>query len=158
MPRITTFITYVDQAEDAAKFYCSVFKSSRIVATTHYGDNMPGKKGSAMTVELELDGTRFVFLNGGDHFKLTDAASLMVDCKTQDEIDYYATKLSAGGGKEVACGWVTDKFGLSWQIVPAQLSELISDSDPKRSQRVMEAVMQMNRLDIATMQTAYAGT
>lgn len=158
MPKITTFITYVDRAEDAAKFYCTIFKNSRIVETTHYPDDAMLPKGTVMTVELELDGQRFMLLNGGDHFKLTEAVSLMVDCKTQQEIDDYATKLASGGGSEVACGWVTDKFGLSWQIVPEHIREMISDRDPQRSQRVLSTLWKMNRLDLAALQKAYAGS
>lgn len=154
MPNITTFITFENRAEEAAKYYCSIFKRSRILATTHYGEGLPLPKGTVMTVELELDGQRFVFMNGGDHFKLTDALSLQIECETQDEVDHFASKLSANGGREVACGWVTDQFGLSWQVTPKMLMRLIHDKDTARAKRVMDAMLKMNRLDIAELQRA----
>jgi predicted 3-demethylubiquinone-9 3-methyltransferase (glyoxalase superfamily) len=154
MPTITTFITFENRADEAAKYYCSVFKNSKILATTYYGDGLPLPKGTVMTVEVELDGQRFVFMNGGADFKLTHALSLMIEVDTQEEVDHYATKLSADGGREVACGWVTDRFGLSWQVTPKMLMRLINDKDPARAKRVMDAMMKMNRLDIATLQRA----
>jgi len=157
MPKITTFISFENRADEAAKYYCTVFKNSKILATTYYGEGTPLPAGTVMTVEVELDGQRFVFMNGGDHFKLTDALSLMIEVETQDEVDYYATKLSADGGREVMCGWVTDKFGLSWQVTPVMLMRSIQDKDPARRKRVFEAMMKMNRLDIATLQRAADG-
>ena len=157
MPKITTFITFENRAEEAAKYYCTVFKSSRILTTTYYDEGTPMPKGTVMTVEVELDGQRFVLMNGGEHFKLTDALSLMIEVETQEEVDHYATKLSANGGREVMCGWVTDQFGLSWQVTPVMLMRAIQDKDPARRQRVMDAMMKMNRLDIATLQRAADG-
>src|SRR5262245_61851777 len=152
MPKLTTFITFENRPEEAAKYYCSVFKNSRILATTHYDEGTPQPKGTVMTVEVEIDGQRFVLMNGGDHFKLTDALSLMIEVETQEEVDYYATKLSANGGHEVMCGWVTDQFGLSWQVTPVMLMRSIHDKDAARRKRVFDAMMKMNRLDIATLQ------
>ena len=158
MQRITPFLWFDDQAEAAANFYVSVFKNSKITGTSHYtGEEPSGQKGSVMTVSFELDGQEFVALNGGPRFKFTEAVSFVVNCETQEEIDYYWGKLSADGGEEVQCGWLTDKFGLSWQVVPAKIREWMEDKDPARTQRVMHAVMQMKKLDMAAMQRAYDG-
>jgi predicted 3-demethylubiquinone-9 3-methyltransferase (glyoxalase superfamily) len=158
MQRITPFLWFDDQAEEAAKFYVSVFKNSKITGTSHYtGEEPSGQKGSVMTVSFELDGQEFVALNGGPRFKFTEAVSFVVNCETQEEIDYYWEKLTADGGEEVQCGWLTDKFGLSWQVVPAKIREWMEDKDPARSQRVMHAVMEMKKLDMAAMQRAYDG-
>ena len=158
MQRITPFLWFDDQAEAAAKFYVSVFKNSKITGTSHYtGEEPSGQKGSVMTVSFELDGQEFVALNGGPRFKFTEAVSLVVNCETQEEIDYYWEKLTADGGEEVQCGWLADKFGLSWQVVPAKIREWMEDKDPARTQRVMHAVMQMKKLDMAAMQRAYDG-
>jgi len=156
MPKITTFLTYDDQAEDAAKLYVSVFKNSRIGKVTRYGEGGPGPKGSVMTVTFELDGQEFVALNGGPHFKFTDGISLSVDCKTQEEIDSYWEKLS-DGGEEGPCGWLKDKFGLSWQINPTILGEMLGDSDPKKSKRAMEAMLKMKKISIEGLKRAYEG-
>jgi predicted 3-demethylubiquinone-9 3-methyltransferase (glyoxalase superfamily) len=157
MPKITTFLAYDDKAEDAAKFYVSIFKNSKIVKTTLYGDAGPGPKGSVMVVEFALDGQHFVALNGGPHFQFTDGVSLSVDCKNQAEVDEYSQKLSSGGGEVGPCGWIRDKFGLWWQVNPSILSEMISDPDPAKSKRVMEAMMKMKKIDIEGLKKAYAG-
>jgi len=156
MPRITTFLAYGDQAEEAAKFYVSVFENSRIRSVTRYGEAGPGPKGSVMTVAFELDGQEFVALNGGSHFKFTDGISLSVDCKTQEEIDTYWEKLSEGG-EPGPCGWLKDRFGLYWQINPTILSEMLSDPDPEKSKRVMEAMLEMKKISIDGLKRAYKG-
>jgi predicted 3-demethylubiquinone-9 3-methyltransferase (glyoxalase superfamily) len=158
MQRITPFLWFDDQAEAAANFYISVFKNSKITGTSHYtGEEPSGQKGSVMTVSFELDGQEFVALNGGPRFKFTEAVSFVVNCETQEEIDYYWERLTADGGEEVQCGWLADKFGLSWQVVPTKIREWMEDKDPARTQRVMHAVMQMKKLDMAAMQRAYDG-
>jgi predicted 3-demethylubiquinone-9 3-methyltransferase (glyoxalase superfamily) len=155
--KITPFLWFDDQAEEAAKFYTSIFKNSRIDKITRYdkaGEKAAGRPaGSVMTVEFQLQGQDFVALNGGPHFKFTEAVSFVVNCKTQAEVDYFWKKLSAGG-KEVQCGWLKDKYGVSWQIVPTILGELLSGNDRVRSQRVMEAMLQMVKLDIAQLKQA----
>src|SRR5204863_9945827 len=137
----------------AAAFYTSIFPNSKIVKVVRCGPAGPGPVGSALTVQFELDGQKFVALNGGPHFKFTEAISFVVNCQTQDEVDSYWEKLSAGGA-EVQCGWLKDKFGLSWQIVPTALAELMSDPDPKKAQRVMKALMAMKKLDIGALKEA----
>ena len=132
MPRITTFLAYDDHAEEAAKFYVSVFKNSKIRSVTRYGEAGPGPKGSVMTVMFELDGQEFVALNGGSHFKFTDGILLSVDCKTQEEVDTYWERLSEGG-EPGPCGWLKDRFGLYWQINPAILGEMLSDPEIGRA-------------------------
>ena len=155
MPKITPFLWFDTQAEEAVKFYMSVFKNSRILKTSRYGEAGPGPKGSVMTIEFELDGQPFIALNGGPHFKFTEAISFSVDCKTQDEVDEYWKKLSQGG-EESQCGWVKDKFGMSWQVNPSVLGEMLSDPDPAKSKRVMEAMLKMKKIDIAELKKAYA--
>jgi predicted 3-demethylubiquinone-9 3-methyltransferase (glyoxalase superfamily) len=157
MPKITTFLGFNDRAEEAAKFYASIFKNSKIVKTVCYGDAGPGPKGGVMTVVFQLDGQELVALNGGPHFKFTDAMSLSVDCKTQKEVDEYSDKLSSGGGEQGPCGWVTDKFGLSWQVNPSILGEMMGDPDPAKAKRVMEAMLKMKKIDIEALKKAYAG-
>ena len=152
--KITTFLTFESRAEEAAKLYVSLFKNSKIVSVSHYGDNQPMPKGTVLTVVFELDGQRFVALNGGSHFKFTDAMSLSVDCDSQAEIDELWAKLTADGGAPVMCGWLKDRFGVSWQIVPRMMGELIGSSDPARASRVMQAMMKMVKLDIAALQRA----
>ena len=149
--KISTCLWFDGQAEEAAKFYVSVFRNSKIKQITHYGDTGPGPKGSVMTVAFELDGREFLALNAGPAFKFNHAISLMVNCETQAEIDEMWGKLSAGGATE-QCGWLRDKYGLSWQIVPAILPELMKD--PAKSDKVMQAVVKMTKLDIAVMQRA----
>ena len=156
MQKITPFLWFDDQAEAAANFYVSVFKNSKVKEITHYtGEEPVGQKGSVMTVAFELDGQEFVALNGGPRFKFTEAVSFVVNCETQEEIDYYWDKLTAGGGEEVQCGWLTDKYGLSWQVVPTKLAEWARDA--ARFQRVMNVVMPMKKLDLAALQKAYDG-
>ena len=154
MSKITPFLWFDTQAEEAAQLYVSIFNNSKIVNVTRYGEAGPGPKGSAMTVAFELDGQPFIALNGGPHFKFTEAISFSVDCKTQEEVDKYWQKLSEGG-QEVQCGWLKDKYGLSWQINPTILGEMLSDPDPQKSKRVMEAMLKMKKIDIAGLKRAY---
>jgi predicted 3-demethylubiquinone-9 3-methyltransferase (glyoxalase superfamily) len=151
---ISPCLWFDDQAEQAAKFYVSIFKNSKIVTTTRYGDAGPGPKGSVMTVVFQLDGQEFIALNGGQQFKFTEAVSFSVNCANQNEVDDFWQKLSAGG-EAGPCGWLKDKFGLSWQINPAILGKLLSDPDPKKARRVMEAMLKMKKIDIAELQKAY---
>jgi predicted 3-demethylubiquinone-9 3-methyltransferase (glyoxalase superfamily) len=152
MQRITPFLWFDNQAEEAANFYVSVFKNSKIRQITHYtGEEPSERKGQVMTVSFELDGQEFTALNGGPQFKFTEAVSFVVNCETQKEIDYYWDKLTGGGGNEVQCGWLKDKYGLSWQIVPTVLPQLV-----KKSGRVMDALMHMKKLDIAALERAAA--
>lgn len=155
MQKITPFLWFDSNAEDVAKFYTSVFKQSKIVKVTRYGAAGPGPKGSVMTVKFRLQGQDFVALNGGPVFKFNPAISLVVSCKTQKEVDYFWKKLSAGGELS-RCGWLTDKFGVSWQIVPDVLIELVSSKDGAKADRVMQAMMQMVKLDIKRLQRAAA--
>jgi predicted 3-demethylubiquinone-9 3-methyltransferase (glyoxalase superfamily) len=154
MQKITPMLWFDDQAEEAARFYVSVFKNSKMGSISRYGEGMPGRKDSVMTAAFEIQGQSFTALNGGPQFKFTEAVSFVVHCETQEEIDYYWDKLTSGGGKEVECGWLKDRFGLSWQIVPAGLLELLKQSDQKKTDRVMQAVMQMKKLDLAALQKA----
>jgi predicted 3-demethylubiquinone-9 3-methyltransferase (glyoxalase superfamily) len=153
--KITTFLWFDSNAEEAVNFYVSIFKNSKVLKTSRYGDAGPGPKGTVMTIAFQLDGQEFMALNGGPQFKFTEAISLVVHCQTQKEVDYFWEKLSAGGEK-VECGWLKDKFGLSWQIVPDVLLELLQDNDPKKKERVMKAMMKMKKLDIAGLQNAAA--
>ena len=153
--KITTFLWFNNNAEEAANFYCSVFKNSKLLNVARYGESGAGPKGSVMTVDFELDGQRFVGLNGGPQFKFTEAISLVVNCETQDEVDYYWEKLSEGGQK-VECGWVKDKYGLSWQIVPSIVWELFH-GDQEQVDRVIKAVMTMKKLDVAELKKAAQG-
>ena len=154
LQKITPFLWFDHQAEEAAKFYASIFPNSKIVKMTRYGKNGPGPAGSVMTVEFQLDGLTLVALNGGPVFKFTEAVSFVVNCQSQEEVNRYWEKLSAGG-TEVQCGWLKDKFGLSWQIVPTVLPELLSDPDPAKSARVMKVMMTMKKLDIAALEKAH---
>lgn len=156
MQKIKTFLSYAEGAEEAVNLYVSLFPNSRITATTRYGDAGPGPKGSVMTVAFELDGREYVALNGGPHFTFTDGVSLLVTCETQEELDRYWAKLSEGG-QEVQCGWLKDRFGLSWQVVPSALGQYLSDPDHERSGRVFAALMKMKKLDIAGLKRAYEG-
>jgi predicted 3-demethylubiquinone-9 3-methyltransferase (glyoxalase superfamily) len=155
MQRITPFLWFDGQAEAAANFYVSVFKNSRVKNITHYtGEEPSGEKGSVMTVDFELNGQEFVALNGGPQFKFTEAISFVINCETQEEIDYYWETLTADGGEEVQCGWLADKYGLSWQVVPTKFfDEWVKD--PAGLQRVMREVMKMKKLDLATLERAY---
>ncbi len=154
--KITPFLWFNDNAEEAAKFYVSIFKNSKITHVTRYSDAGPGPKGSVMTVVFQLAGQEFIALNGGPHFTFTEAISFVVNCETQAELDELWKKLSQGG-QEVQCGWLKDKYGLSWQIVPTVLGKMMTEGTPEQSQRVMQAVFQMKKLDIKTLQQAYAG-
>jgi predicted 3-demethylubiquinone-9 3-methyltransferase (glyoxalase superfamily) len=151
---ITPFLWFDSQAEEAAAFYTSIFPNSKIVKVARYGEAGPGPVGSAMTVEFQLNGQPFIALNGGPHFKFNEAISFVVNCETQQEIDKYWNELSAGSG-EGQCGWLKDKFGVSWQIVPTVLGKLMGGPDPKKSGRVTKALMKMKRLDIGALQAAY---
>ena len=157
MQKITPFLWFNENAEEAINFYTSIFKDSRMGKVTRNGDNGPGPKGSVLVANFTIEGQEFIALNGGPRFQFTEAVSFVVNCKTQDEIDNYWDKLLEGGGKEQACGWLKDKFGLSWQIVPTQMGELMSGNDPQRSARVMQAMMKMIKLDLPTLQKAYDG-
>ena len=158
--KITPCLWFDDQAEEAVEFYTSIFKSSKILSTSRYGEagqEIHGRPpGSAMVVAFELAGQAFTALNGGPIFKFNEAISLQVSCETQAEVDYYWARLSEGGN-EGQCGWLKDRYGLSWQIVPSVLPELMSDPDPKRSQRATQAMLQMKKLDIAALKQAHAG-
>lgn len=154
MQKITPFLWFNNQAEEAANFYVSLFKNSRIINVARYGEAGPGPKGTAMTVTFELVGQRYIALNGGPQFKFTEAFSLLINCETQDEVDTLWEKLSAGG-ERTCCGWLKDKYGLSWQVIPTVLSEMLQDKDPKKSQRVMQAMLQMTKIDIALLKQAY---
>ena len=154
MQKITTFLWFDTQAEEAANFYVSLFKNSRISTVNRYGDAGPGPKGSVMMVTFQLEGQGFIALNGGPHFKFTPAISLMVDCETQEEVDQLWERLSEGGRKD-RCGWLQDKYGLSWQIVPRALQQLMSDPDAKKSANVMQAMLQMDKIDINKLQEAH---
>jgi predicted 3-demethylubiquinone-9 3-methyltransferase (glyoxalase superfamily) len=156
MHTITPFLWFDGKAEEAAKFYTSIFPKSKIRHVTRYGDAGPGPKGSVMTVEFRLDGQTFIALNGGPEFRFNESVSFMVHCNTQAEVDRYWKKLTAGG-KEVACGWLKDKYGLCWQIVPTVFFELVSSKDATKSQRVMHAMLNMVKFDIAKLKQAYRG-
>lgn len=150
-----------DQAEEAAKFYCGIFKNSKIGQIAYYSDEgreVHGHKaGDVLTVEFEIDGHPFLGLNGGNQFKFSEAVSFSIDARDQEEVDHYAGKLIAGGGEQGPCGWLKDKFGLSWQVVPTVLPEMLNDPDRKKADRVMKAMMQMHKLDVAKLQEAYNG-
>jgi len=154
MQKITPFLWFDTQAEEAANFYVSIFKNSKILNISRYGDAGPGPKGSVMTISFELDGHEFTALNGGPQFKFTEAISFTVICKTQEEVDDFSKKLT-DGGQEVACGWLKDKYGLCWQITPEILPKLLGDPDPQTVDRVMQAMMKMKKIDIPALQRAY---
>ena len=154
--RIAPFLWFDNQAEEAMNFYVSIFKNSKIGTVTRYGETGPGAKGSVMTASFTLDGQEFVALNGGPQFPFTEAVSFMVNCESQEEVDYYWEKLSAGG-KEVQCGWLKDKFGLSWQIGPTESFDMISKGTPEQADRVMAAMMEMVKMDVAKLKQAYNG-
>ncbi len=156
MQKITPFLWFDDNAEEAAKFYTSIFNRSKITSVTRYGEAGPGPKGKPMSVTFELEGQPFMALNGGPGFPFTEAISLYVDCKTQKRVDTLWRKLTRGG-KPSRCGWLQDKFGLSWQIVPTILGEYLADDDPKKAARVMEAMLKMDKIDIAALKRAYRG-
>ncbi len=154
MQKITPFLWFDGQAEEAMNFYVSIFKNSKILSVNRYPKGAPAPEGSVMTASFELNGLKFVALNGGPMFKFSPATSFVVDCENQQEVDYYWDKLGEGG-KPNRCAWLDDKFGVTWQIVPKQLGELLSDPDPVKAGRVMQAMMQMTKIDIAELQRAY---
>ena len=155
MQKVTPFLWFDKNAEEAANFYVSIFKNSRVGNISRSGDALPGPKGSVLTVEFELDGQKFIALNGGPQFKFTEAVSFVVNCESQQEIDYFWEKLSAGG-EESQCGWLKDKFGLSWQVWPMIIGEFMA-GDPEGSNRVMQEVMKMQKLEIEPLKRAYEG-
>ena len=155
MQKITPFLWFDNNAEEAANFYVSIFKNSRVLNVTRYGDAGPGPKGTVLTAQFELDGQKFIALNGGPQFKFTEAVSFVVNCETQEEIDYFWENLSAGG-KKLECGWLKDKYGLSWQVVPTILGELMEGNE-ERSNRVMQAILQMQKIEIERLKRAYEG-
>jgi len=157
MQKITPFLWFDDRAEEAMNFYVSIFRNSKVLSVTRFGDAGPGPKGAVMTASFELDGQPFTALNGGPQFPFTPAVSFVVNCETQQEVDQYWEKLTAGGGSPEPCGWLKDKYGLSWQIVPTALPQMLKDTDVQRSKRVMQALMQMKKIDVARLKQAYAG-
>jgi predicted 3-demethylubiquinone-9 3-methyltransferase (glyoxalase superfamily) len=154
MQKITPFFWFDGQAEEAVNFYTSIFKNSKIGKITRYGEAGPGPKGTVMIVTFEINGQEFIALNGGKQFKFTEAISFVVNCETQEEVDELWDGLSEGG-KKIQCGWLTDKYGVTWQIVPTILGKLMSDKDPEKSKRVTQAMLKMDKLDIKTLQQAY---
>lgn len=156
MQTITPFLWFDNQAEEAMNFYVAIFKNSEVLGVNHYGDHGPLPKGTVMTANFELDGQAFTALNGGPMYKFTPAISFVVHCNTQEEVDYYWNKLSEGG-KPNQCAWLDDKYGVSWQIVPGILIEYLNDPDPVKAGRVMQAMLQMTKIDIAALQRAYQG-
>lgn len=154
MQKIVPFLWFDNQAEEAANLYVSVFKNSKVTSVRRYGKAGPGPEGSVMSVTFQLEGQEFYALNGGPHFRFTPAISLFVNCETQAEVDELWEKLSTGGRKD-RCGWLQDKFGLSWQIIPKALGELMGDPDPEKSARVMKAMLQMDKIDVKKLQEAY---
>jgi predicted 3-demethylubiquinone-9 3-methyltransferase (glyoxalase superfamily) len=163
MQKITPFLWFDDQAEEAVKFYTAIFKNSKVGKTLRYGEeaskvSQSGRPpGSVLTIEFELEGQKFTALNGGPQFKFNESISFVVNCDTQEEVDYFWAKLTAGGGQESACGWLKDKFGVSWQVVPTVLIEMLQDKDSEKSERVMKVMLQLQKLDIKKLKEAYAG-
>jgi predicted 3-demethylubiquinone-9 3-methyltransferase (glyoxalase superfamily) len=155
MQKITPFLWFDNQAEEAMNFYTSVFKNSKVGSVSRYGEAGPGPAGSVMTASFELEGLEFIALNAGPQFKFTEAISFLVNCETQEEIDDLWGKLTANGGEEQPCGWLKDKFGLSWQIVPPVLDQLLGDPDAEKANRVMQAMLGMKKIDIAALKRAY---
>ena len=152
--KITTYLWFDNQAEEAAKHYTSIFGNSKILNVARYGEAGPGPKGTVMTVTFQLEGQEFIALNGGPHFKFTEAISLLVNCETQKEVDELWSRLAAGG-EEGQCGWLKDKYGLSWQIIPSALFKLLQDPAPEKAKQVMEAMLQMKKIDVARLEQAY---
>ena len=157
MQKITPFLWFDNNAEEAMKFYLSLFKNSRLINSSRYGEGMPMPAGTFLVGTFSLDGQEFMVLNGGPYQKLTPAFSMMINCETQDEIDYYWEKLTADGGKPVQCGWLEDKFGVSWQVTPTILGEFFSKGDAAKTNRMMQALMGMVKLDIEGLKRAYEG-
>jgi predicted 3-demethylubiquinone-9 3-methyltransferase (glyoxalase superfamily) len=158
MGKIVPFLWYDSEALAAAELYTSLFPDSSIVEVTRYGSAGPGPEGSVMIVSFELDGQRFLALNGGPAHPFTEAVSLQIDCETQDEVDRYWSALTDDGGEESVCGWLRDRWGLSWQVVPRALPKLLSDPDPEKAQRVMAAMLQMKKIDVAALEAAAQGS
>ena len=156
MPRITPFLWFDTEAEEAAEFYCSIFPNSKITAVSHYTEAGPRPVGMVMTVSFVLDGQEYTALNGGPEFKFNEAISLMINCADQAEVDYYWEKLT-DGGQEIECGWLKDRYGLSWQVIPAGWEEVYTSGDPGRAERAMQAMMGMKKLDLAALQAAADG-
>ena len=154
MQKITPFLWFDGNAEEAMNLYVSVFKNSKVVSVTRYGEAGPGPKGTVMSATFQLEGQQFYALNGGPQYKFTPAISLFVSCETQQEVDDLWNKLSAGGHKD-RCGWLQDKYGLSWQIIPTVLGKMLQDKNPRKSQNVMKAMLQMDKIDIAKLKQAY---
>jgi predicted 3-demethylubiquinone-9 3-methyltransferase (glyoxalase superfamily) len=154
MQKISPFLWFDSNAEEAANFYVSIFKDSKILKIARYGEAGPGPAGSVMVVNFQIEGQEFIALNGGPLFKFTEAISFVINCQTQEEVDHYWNKLTAGGGQESQCGWLKDKYGLSWQVTPTILGELLADKDQKKAQRVMQAMLQMKKIDIAALKRA----
>jgi predicted 3-demethylubiquinone-9 3-methyltransferase (glyoxalase superfamily) len=154
MQKISSCLWFDDKAEEAAKFYTSIFRNSRIVEVSRFGEGGPAPKGAVMAVTFELDGQKFMALNGARRLDFTEAHSLFVSCETQAEVDALWDKLTSDGGAPSMCGWLKDKYGLSWQIIPSALPTLLTQADPKKSQRVMQAMMKMNKIDVAALQRA----
>ena len=159
MPKITSFLWFDSQAEEAVKLYTSIFKNSKVGRILRYMEQTAEKTGrpvgSVLTVEFEIEGQKFVALNGGPQFKFNESVSFVVNCETQEEVDYFWEKLTADGGEESACGWLTDKFGLSWQVVPTVLIDMLHDEDSEKSERVTNAMLQMKKIDIKALDEAY---
>jgi predicted 3-demethylubiquinone-9 3-methyltransferase (glyoxalase superfamily) len=155
MQKITPYLWFKDQAEEAANFYTSLFKNSKIGDVSRYGEGGPGPAGQAMVVQFTLEGQEFYALNGGPEFSFTEAVSFLVNCETQEEVDYFWTKLTENGGEESMCGWLKDRFGVSWQIIPSALGRLMGDPDPAKAGNVMQAMLQMRKIVIADLQRAY---
>jgi predicted 3-demethylubiquinone-9 3-methyltransferase (glyoxalase superfamily) len=153
--KITPFLWFDDQAEEAMNFYVSVFKNSEVLSVSRYGEAGPGPAGSVMVATFRLDGQEFMALNGGPQFRFTEAVSFLIDCASQEEVDYYWDRLSEGG-ETGPCGWLKDRFGLSWQVNPTVLTEMLQDEDRERANRVMQAMLKMSKIDIATLERAYA--
>ncbi|HJX01119.1 MAG TPA: VOC family protein [Terriglobales bacterium] len=154
MQKITPFLWFDNNAEEAINFYVSIFKNSKLLSMNRYGEAGPGPKGTVMSATFQLEGQQFMALNGGPHFSFSPAISLFVNCETQQEVDELWEKLSAGGKKE-RCGWLKDKYGLSWQIIPSALGKMLNDPDPEKSKRVMKAMLQMDKIDIRGLKQAY---
>ncbi len=156
MQKISPFLWFDSNAEEAADFYVSLFKDSKILKIARYGEAGPGPAGAVMVVNFQIEGQDFIALNGGPLFKFTEAISFVINCQTQEEVDHYWNGLTAGGGQESQCGWLKDKYGLSWQVTPTILGELLADKDQKKAQRVMQAMLQMKKIDIAALKRAAA--
>lgn len=157
MQKITPFLWFDEEAEEAMNFYTSVFEDSKVIGVSRYGEAFPGKAGKVMIATFEIEGQRFTALNGGPRFKFNEAISFEIDCETQEEVDYLWEGLTAGGGEPGMCGWLKDKYGLSWQVVPRILGELMTDEDREKAKRVTEAMLSMRKIEIAELQRAYEG-